>query len=365
MREDQERFEAIVTGHTAFQYLFAGTELGIFEFLAEAELSQDRLQELSGLSERCARLLCNGLVALKLIEKNGDSFRSSGFVKTLMNDGRWETMKRWIIFEGKIVYPGQRYFLESLVQDSNVGLRALPGSGKTLYERFKSDDDLSDCFFGFMSSWSEMASTMIVDNIQLATGSRLLDVGGGDGTIALGICAHFPTIEVSVMDLPHVCKEASRHLDKAVTEEEIPPDIRRRVVFYSRDFFKEEWPSQAYDYILFAHQLLIWSENHCLELLRRAFETLEPGGEIIIISSMMNESGTEPLPSVMRSAYFLSIPSGEGEVYRWTDYTKWLQKIGFSDTRKVETNAWTPHGIIVGKKPDYRQVTSPQRTANA
>ena len=201
-----------------------------------------------------------------------------------------------------------------------------------------------------MSSWSRTALEMLVDSIQFAAGSHLLDVGGGDGTIARGLCEHFSSISISIMDLPHVCEKTSKVLDRAIVENEIHSSIRDRIGFYPCDFFQDDWPPNTYDYVLFAHQLLIWSESDCVELLERAFEILKPGGEVVIISSMTDESGTGPLPSVMRTAYFLSIPSGEGEVYRWTDYVRWLRQVGFDEAQRIEIDAWTPHGIIVGKK---------------
>ncbi|MCC5669492.1 hypothetical protein LC653_38115 [Nostoc sp. CHAB 5784] len=65
----------LLFGHAAFQYLYAGAELGLFEILSKkTHLSKAEISEYLQLETYPVKCLLLGLTALKLVIKKGNSF---------------------------------------------------------------------------------------------------------------------------------------------------------------------------------------------------------------------------------------------------------------------------------------------------
>lgn len=67
---DLDSFFLISAGHTAFQLLWAGVELGLYDFLSkELQSSFDDIANHLNLEPQPTRILLTGLTALKVIKK--------------------------------------------------------------------------------------------------------------------------------------------------------------------------------------------------------------------------------------------------------------------------------------------------------
>ncbi|HQT27429.1 MAG TPA: methyltransferase dimerization domain-containing protein, partial [Burkholderiales bacterium] len=79
---DFERLVLIMGGHTAFQILWAGVQLGVFEALSKSGgMTNEELGNATGLEPRPLRILLTGLTALRLILKDGETYRNSAAVE--------------------------------------------------------------------------------------------------------------------------------------------------------------------------------------------------------------------------------------------------------------------------------------------
>jgi hypothetical protein len=102
------------------------------------------------------------------------------------------------------------------------------------------------------------------------------------------------------------------------------------------------------DCILFGHFFTIWSEEKDRALLKKCYETLPPGGSVIIFNMMQRDDGAGPLSAAMGSPYFLTLATGEGMLYTWGEYESWMKEAGFAKvTRQVLPR---DHGVIIGFK---------------
>lgn len=107
----------------------------------------------------------------------------------------------------------------------------------------------------------------------------ILDAGGGLGALARKIHTANGDLEVFVLERPEVCRLArALRLDQDVKW--LPGD------------FREAWPMNA-DVITMARVLHDWDDKRCLEILRRAKASLNPGGNIVVIETVLSEKGWE------------------------------------------------------------------------
>lgn len=296
----------ILFGHAAFQYLHSGCELGLFEVLRDKPgLDQRRLRDELDLQDRPAALLLFGATALRLVERTGDQYRNGPMVRGLMERGQWTAFRAAVEFEAHINYNGLQDFPESLRQNSNVGLRRIPGDGATLYHRLAQNQELNETFFHYMHAWSEMVNRHLIEMVDFGGVHHLLDVGGGDGVNAVALAKAFPRLRVTVLELADVVPRVTATIGEA--------GVADRVGAVAGDMFVELPP--GHDCMLFAHQVQIWPLPKNRELFRRAHAALPPGGRVIITNSMADDSGDGPLYSALDSAYFAALPGGGGMVY--------------------------------------------------
>jgi hypothetical protein len=83
--------------------------------------------------------------------------------------------------------------------------------------------------------------------------------------------------------------------------------------------FDDEFP-QGHDAVLFAHQLVIWTEDQNRLLLRKANRALPMGGHVVIFSSMTDDTEDGPFIAAMASIYHTAIPVEGGRIYPWRHY---------------------------------------------
>ena len=102
---------------------------------------------------------------------------------------------------------------------------------------------------------------------------RLLDIGGGDGTLAAHLLDDAPDLRADVYNLPAVAPlvEATR-IDRG------HPD---RLGFVGGDFFAESLPA-GYDAMTFVRVLHDWPNDVARQLVEKAYAALEPGGLLLI-----------------------------------------------------------------------------------
>lgn len=106
---------------------------------------------------------------------------------------------------------------------------------------------------------------------------RLLDVGGGDGTLACELVSRDPELRVDVLNLP---------MAETIVRERIGRSTHAdRLGFVAGDFLEEALPS-GYDRMLFVRVLHDWPADVARRLLHSAFDALPSGGRIVITEEM-------------------------------------------------------------------------------
>jgi hypothetical protein len=332
----------LLFGHAAFQYLHAGCAFDIFRCLhREPGMSRDDLASAVHMDGHQFRCLMFGLTALQLVEERDGGYHNACVIEELFAADNWVHFVNTVMFEAHIVYGGQQDFVESLSERRNLGLRRIPGSGRDLYHRLSETPRLQDVFYRYMSSWSAMSAPLLTGAVDFSQFRSVVDIGGGDGTMAIAIADAYQSLQVTLMDLPGNVDLARQRIARLGMDERI------RVV--AGDMFKDPFPA-GHDCFMFIHQLVIWPLTVITELLKRAYDALPESGSVLIFSSISNDEENGPLMAALDSVYFVSIPATTGMIYAWKDYDACLTAAGFRRIERRPCHAWTPHGAIIAHK---------------
>jgi len=339
----RDALTTVLLGHNAFQYMRAGVELGLFDYLeGHPDASRDDIGKELNLQERSLDILLLGVTSLHAIDRTELGYRNSPAISELITDGHWELVKAVVGFEAYITYAGLADFTESLRENRNVGLRRFPGSGLTLYHRLTEDPELLQIFYHFMGTWSAVASKHLIRYADFGPSRSVLDIGGGDATMAVAVAGANPDVRVTVLELAGVAELARKRIEAA--------GLSDRVEATAGDIFADSYPD-GHDTIMFVHQLQIWPQDRNTKLLTTAYAALPPGGRVIIMNSMSEDTGDGPLMAALASPFFAAVAGEGGMIYPWKKYEESLAVAGFHQIERIRcTDALTPHGIIVATK---------------
>ena len=324
---DFDGLALIAGGHSAFQLLWAGVQLGVFTLLSKRPgLTRPEIAADLGLHDQPARILMTGLAALRLVIKEDETYRNAQIAEEILTPDSPANMIDVLGWQHYIVYPGEIDFVDALKQHKNVGLRHFPGDEDNLYSRLAHDPKLEKVFHDAMSAISRSANAILAKGIDLSGIQHLVDAGGGDGTNAMTLARAHPHLHLTVFDAPTVCARAEENVAKH--------GMSDRIDTHPGNFFVDDFPA-GIDGILFAHMLTIWSPERNIALLRRAYEALPSGGQAIIFNMMGNDDETGPMATALGSPYFLTIATGEGMVYPVNEFERFLSDAGFKQTKRL------------------------------
>lgn len=342
MKEDLD-FDALVLiacGHTAFQLLWAGVQLGVFDTLSNTpNLTREEIAAKTGLKSQPARILMTGLAALKLVQKDGARFRNTPIVERLLVRESPDNMIDVLGWQAHIVYPTAVDLVDSLKQFKNVGLRHFKGDADNIYHRLPHNPFIAKVFHDAMSSLSrsanaDLAKLPVFDEIK-----HLVDAGGGDGTNAITLAQAHPNLKVTIFDGETACEMAKKKIAKA--------GLSARIDTHPGDFFVDPFP-KGIDAVLFGHMMTIWSPERDAALLQRAREALPAGGRVLVFNMMGDDDEVGPMSAALGSPYFLTTATGEGMMYSWREHESFLAAAGFRQTERLMLPK--DHGVLVGIK---------------
>lgn len=336
-----ERLMLIAQGHAAFQLLWAGVQLGVFDALStQPDLDLEQLAEQAGVDHQPMRIVLVGLTALGLLETRDNRYRNPALVEEMLVSSKPGSLVPILGWQHHICYPGNFDFVDAVRQHTNVGLRHFSGPGDTLYQRLTSDKKLEKVFQDAMSALSGQANKAFVKSVDLSSVSRLVDVGGGDGTNVINIASEYPHLHLTVFDSASVCEIAQRNIAERGLEE--------RIDTYPGDLFTTPFPPGV-DAILYSHMFTIWSPEENVQILKKTYAALPVGGRAIIFNMMGNSDDSGPMSTALGSVYFQAVATGKGMLYPWGDYEDWLRAAGFASIDRVE-GLPLDHGVFVAGK---------------
>jgi ubiquinone/menaquinone biosynthesis C-methylase UbiE len=326
---------------TAFELLRAGLEFDLFEKL-ECAGGMDLAEVAAAIDvdEQAARILLLGLTSLLLLEKEGEKYVNSEIVRHRLLQSSPRFLGTLVDVHARIINPSLPDFVESMKQNTNVGLRRISGPGDTLYERLTASPALQKVFYDNMGTVSQTVFSQILSRYDFSDVRHVIDVGGGDGANAVELATRHPHLEVTVFDQESVVRLAADRVED--------PDLRRRVHFHAGDLHADPLPTGA-DVIMFFHLFEIWSLERNTELLRKCYAALPEGGVCLVYNFVSNDDGTASMSAGLMSPYFLTLASGEGMAYSPADMEQAVLDAGFSTVERFQNMGFS-HALVIGYK---------------
>ncbi len=206
------------------------------------------------------------------------------------------------------------------------------------------DDGQARAFFGGMFRRAENAGRQLAQRFALGECRTLVDVGGGTGGLAMGMCRVLPQLEASVAELPAVIPIGRETIAREAAGDAA---LAARIRFVPADVLAGPLAG-AYDVAVVRAVLQVMSPDDAATALVNACKAVRPGGTVYVIGRMVDDSGLAPEESVYFNLVFLSLyPAGRS--YREAQYRHWCAQAGLVDVQRIALPGG--HSIVVGRKP--------------
>ena len=140
--------------------------------------------------------------------------------------------------------------------------------------------DLARFFTRTMHSASMGPALAWPEVVDLSGSEVMLDVGGGSGAHSIGAALKFPRLQGIVFDAAPVCEVAAEFIADY--------GLQTRIRTHAGDMWTDPFPpANVHFYSMIYHD---WTPEKCRFLTRKSFESIRPGGHILIHEMLYNDA---------------------------------------------------------------------------
>jgi hypothetical protein len=196
--------------------------------------------------------------------------------------------------------------------------------GMPLFDYYAKHPEKSELFDQAMAEFSRPTANAIVKNYPFSGIDRLVDVGGGDGSLVSAILRAHPRMTATLFEGPWAAERARRSIDAA--------GLGERCEVVAGDFFASV-PAGADAYLL-KNILHDWRDEAALTLLASCRRAMKPGARLLIVELII-PPGNEAC--VSKSVDIQMLLSTGGRERTKEEYEALLHQAGFKLRRVVPT----------------------------
>lgn len=309
--------------------LSAAADLDLFTALAPAPLPAAALATQLACDLRGLTILLDALVALRLLEKQGDHYALPRGVEDLLTPHGKHSVLAMAQHQGTCL---RKWAQLSHVVKTGHSAEARPGV------RGEAGD--LESFIGAMDNVSAPNAEKVIQAVQPLQFQHLLDIGGASGTWTIAFLRACPSAKATLFDLPQVLPMAQRRLAAA--------DVAQRVRLAGGNFTCDALPRGA-DLAWVSAIVHQNSRAQNRALFAKVFAALVPDGRIAIRDIVMEESRTQPVAGALFAVNMLAATEGGG-TFTLAELREDLEAEGFADvalTRKDEAM----NAVVVARRP--------------
>jgi len=294
----------VAQGFMAAKHLFAASSIGIFEALADGPASLAEIAARTGISERAAHISADAMVALGFLAVEQDQY-SNGAVASTFLAGRTPADLRPVLrFWDLVSYPAWTQ-LEDVLRGRWASQQITP--------------ELAEVFSAGVEALTAGPAQALAAGYDFSAHRRLLDVGGGTGSITAAIVQRHPQLEATVLERPDVVPLAQRRIQAA--------GLQPRIEVVAGDAVQGPYPP-GHDLVLMANLVHYFSVEQNCRLLELARTAVGERGRLLLVDFWTDATHTQPAPAALMAGEF-AVLQENGDVYSAEEVRDWMRRTGW------------------------------------
>lgn len=321
-------------GFWSSKTLLTAVELGLFTELAKGPLDAKTLTGRLGIHSRAAHDFFDSLVALRVLERNGDLYENTQQTDLFLDREKPSYVGGMLEMANTRLYP----FWGSLTEALRTGLPQNEATrGENFFTTLYADAVRLEGFLKAMTGLSMGTAMAIAQKFPWDRYQTFVDVGAAQGALPVQVALAHNHLSGGGFDLPPVRPVFEKYVNSH--------GLSERLRFYPGDFFGDRLP--AADVLVMGHILHDWNLEEKQKLLAKAYEALPQGGALIVYETLIDDDRRQNAFGLLMSLNML-IETPGGFDYTGADCVSWMREAGFRETR-VE-HLIGPDSMVIGVK---------------
>jgi (2Fe-2S) ferredoxin/predicted O-methyltransferase YrrM len=317
-----------IRGFQESRAILTAIELDVFSAAAAGTGTAAEVATRIGADARAVEMLLNALVALRLLDKRGDTYANTPTAARYLAAGGPDDSR------AALMHTVHMWTTWSRLTDAvRTGTAPVGDQGADRGTTW------TEAFIAAMHKNARERAGAVVRAAAVEGARTMLDVGGGSGAYSIEFAKANPLLRVDLLDIPAVTPIADRHIAAARLEDR----IRTRAGDLRTDRLGDR-----YDVILVSAICHMLSPEENRDLLARCFAASAPGGRVIVQDFILDASKTAPKSGALFALNML-VATRSGSAYSEPEYTEWLQSAGFTGVEHVQFPG--PTGLMIGRRP--------------
>lgn len=311
-----EPFLLTMLGMGVSQALIAASRLDIFNLLQQSPKTAAELAEITKCDRHGMEVLLESLSGFGYLKQKSDRYKLTKTAKaSLISSGNADTkqyINDWMRFCGDV--SSQMALLEQDIKTGEV---------PNFHFTPQSDTCPSNYLSMLKGSGRQSASKVIKWAKLKSSPQRLLDIGGGPAVYSIAFCQKYPELKAKIIDLPYAAQEGQKSIEQA--------GLRDRIDYIEGNLFEIDW-EDGYDVALLCNILHFFESDRAAELIHKTFQSLRPGGKIIIQDVFFPDTSSklDSFSSLLSLVYYVTCG---GRSWSIAQIQEWLVSAGFTNSR--------------------------------
>ena len=262
-------------GHFFSRALHLAAKLGIADLLKDgprhySELAADTATHAPSLN-RVMRLLASAGV---FAEWENGNFALTPVGEFLRTDVPGSMRSAVMLFAGVGIQDSWKE-LEYCVQTGEPAFRRTSPDGDA-FSHFAQNPEQAKVFDEAMATFTAQAASAVAAAYDFSTFGSVVDVGGGNGALLIGILKAHPTVQGVVFDMPRVAESAIRQIAAA--------GLASRCQAVGGNFFEAVPPGG--DAYLLKHVIHDWNDERATVILTNCHRAMGPDSKLLLVEGV-------------------------------------------------------------------------------
>ena len=265
----------MAVGHYVSRALFVAAKLGIADLLASGPLDASALANDSGADAAALARMLRLLASVGVFDVQDDGrFANSPVGEMLREDVPGSSRASVMLFSGVGIQDSWKD-LEYCVRTGQPAFRkASPDADP--FTQMAADPEAAALFDKAMATFAPQTAAAVAAGYDFSRFKTIVDVGGGNGSLLLGILEANPGLRGIVFDQPHVAERAKEKIREA--------NMSERCDAVGGSFFESVAPGA--DAYLLKHVIHDWNDERAAAILRTCRAAMPSHGVVLIIEGL-------------------------------------------------------------------------------
>ena len=307
--------------------LLTAFELGVFSDLAGTQKTAPEIAGKLLTNVRATDRLLDALCAMELLKKKNNRFSNTRLAARFLVKGKPDYLAG--LMHTAHLWKTWSTLTDAVRAGTSVAAHGVVNNGGMSWV---------EAFIAAMHMRAYKTAPSLIKLIDLKGVRRVLDLGGGSGAYSMAFVRARKDIRAVVFDLPTVTPLTRKFVGSSEGSD--------RIQTVDGDYTVDS-VGHGYDVVFLSAIIHSNSVDINKMLMRKAFEGLNPNGQVVVQDHIMSEDRTEPLAGALFSLNML-VGTKAGDTFTESEIRSWMEEAGFRKIQRKNNPAGP--GLIVGRK---------------